>query len=146
MKTKIDDVGFWKLTPSQVLGKDARDVVQASEIAEVTERVVLLPEMVQKAKYESLNSVGHFVRSLVNSSCQLEELYSKNVCGRSGKQQIPTYKTEAIRVEVHKNFPVHPSEERKQWAECIKIIDKHNLYMWNVINKKFDISEIKYYV
>jgi len=52
-----------------VLGKDAHDVLQVSGRTEVTEQVVLLPEMAQKAKYESMNSIGHFVRSLVNSSC-----------------------------------------------------------------------------
>jgi len=69
-------------------------------------------KMPRYAKYESMNSIRHFVRSLVNSSCQLEELYSKNVCGRASNQQIPTSKTEATKVEVHKNYPVHPSEER----------------------------------
>jgi len=76
-----------------------------------------------------MNSMSHFGRSLVKSSCQLEELYLKNVCGRANTQQIPSSKTEAIRVEVNKHYPVHPSEEGKQRAACVKIFDKHNLYI-----------------
>ena len=70
--------------------------------------------------------------------------------GRNGtgvsKQKINPTKMNYVKEVTYKVFPCLPSEVKSSWSECVKVIDKSNVYLFNVIDKKFDISEILDYL
>ena len=86
----------------------------------------------------------------MHSFLMLDELFNKNINGRVSnnisKPKINPNKINSIKIEVFKYFPCLASEEKKCWADCVEAMDKANLYVFSVIEKKYDISEIKNYV
>lgn len=94
----------------------------------------LNPDMVERTK------------NVVMRYFTLDELYNRNLhgCVSYGihKRQLDTDKVETIRREVSTYCPCLPSEEKKAWAECVRVVDKANVYLLSVIRRKFDISPI----
>ncbi|XP_033760678.1 uncharacterized protein LOC117342592 [Pecten maximus] len=73
-----------------------------------------------------------------------------NVSGRvsvgPSKRRLNPDKIEIVRREVFTYFPCLPSEEKKLWSDCVRGIDKANVYLWNVIRKKYNLSAIMDYL
>ena len=70
------------------------------------------------------------------------ELYNRNVNGRNStgirKQNINPAKISYVKDSTYKVFSYLLTNTKSSWSDCVKIIDKSNEYLFNVIDKKFD--------
>lgn len=144
--TDVDELGFWKLTPAEILGTDVQTVMTLASKRSLTHKVIMTDDLISTVKADSNNQRTCFAKNLVNASFTLDKLYNHNVHGRvyhgALKQRMDVEMMNDIRQHVFTFFPCLPSEEKKLWAECVRAIDKGNVYLWSMIRRKYNIDGI----
>ena len=145
------DLGFWNLTPRDVLGKDEGAIIEEAKKRYMFFRAQQTTQLIGEMKNNSLNQRTYFAKNLVNCYFTLRELYNRHVNGRvihggQRKDRLDIEKMDLIKTEVFRYFPCVGSETGKLWSECVRAIDKGNIYLFSVINKKFDIEPVLEYV
>ncbi|XP_060579936.1 uncharacterized protein LOC132736747 [Ruditapes philippinarum] len=133
-KCEITDIGFWKLTPAEVIGRDSESVKECASKRSVLYNPTFDGSLIESVKCESLNQRTLFAKNLMHSALMIDELFNKNINGKvtndTNKAKINPAKITKIRTEVFKYFPCLASEEKKCWSECVKTMDKANLYFF----------------
>lgn len=151
-RVNVCELGFWKLLPSEILSNDPNSVLETAKSKLPTDQIPheVSTVKVEELKANCLNQRAQFAKNLVHHSITVGELYNRNVNGRNStgvsKQKINPTKMNYVKEVTYKVFPCLPSEVKSSWSECVKVIDKSNVYLFNVIDKKFDISEILDYL
>lgn len=94
-----------------------------------------------------MNQRSQFAKQLVNHMKMNGELYNKNVNGRNSsgqqrKERINPMKIEYIRGQTFRFIPCLPSETKTAWSECVKVIDKANIYLFSVLQKNLTFEPL----
>ena len=152
-RVAVDELGVWKLLPCEVLNTDPYSVPDTARSKQPTDSAPaeLSTGKIEELKAGCLNQRALFAKSVVNSTMPIEELYNRNVNGRNStgnpKERINPVKMAYVKELTFKVFPCLPSEQKASWSDCVKVIDKSNLYLFNtVIEKKLDVSHILDYL
>ena len=58
------------------------------------------------------------------------------------KERMNMNKMDTVKCEALKYFPYIASEQKNKWAECVRAIDKGNIYVFSVLNQTFDLDQV----
>ena len=97
------------------------------------------------------NQRAQFAKYLVNSMVTLGGLFNRNVNGRNStgqqkKERIDPTKIEYVREQTFRVFPYLVSEKKAAWTDCVRAIDKANVYLFKVIQGKMDLTPVMDYL
>ena len=138
------------MTASEILGKDEGTIIETAKDRSMYYEPHLASDIIEEVKGNSENQRHQFTKNLVNSFFTLRELYNKNVNGKvshgTRKERMNAAQMDTVKREVFKYFPCIVSEQKQKWADCVRSIDKGNIYLFSVINKRFDSDPVMGYL
>ena len=136
-KTVMNELGFWKLIPSEVLNNDNHTITETARSKLPSDMIPELPtSKFEELKAGCLNQRPLFAKNLVHNYITLGELYNRNVNGRNStghpKEKINPVKIQYVREQTFKVFPCLPSESKTAWSEiCICSLKSAGSLIWD---------------